>query len=242
MKQQTWECTEVRISLGVYVLGAIDPAERALVDAHLATCRECRDELAGMASLPALLARVSPEELGRIDSGAGGLTEEEAPQELISTVIDLAAARRRKTRWRFAAAAAAIVALAGGVLGGVTALSSPGPATLGADAAAARLWGPCDEEHYSAVSHATGAGAFLTVADRMWGTGLAVKVQGIPVGTDCDLFATMKDGTSRWVDDWVTSYDEGTVAYTGSLAVRADQITSFTVKAGGKTLVTIPTT
>ena len=27
------DCQEARISLGVYVLGAIDPAERALVDA-----------------------------------------------------------------------------------------------------------------------------------------------------------------------------------------------------------------
>ena len=56
------DCPETRLSLGVYVLGAIDPAERALVDAHLATCRDCRDELAGLAGLPALLARVSAEE------------------------------------------------------------------------------------------------------------------------------------------------------------------------------------
>jgi len=56
------ECLEARISLGVYVLGAIDPAERAQVDAHLMTCRDCRDELAGLAGLPALLSRVSMEE------------------------------------------------------------------------------------------------------------------------------------------------------------------------------------
>ena len=52
----TWDCTDARQSLGVYVLGAIEPAERALVDAHLLTCRDCRDELAGLAGLPALLA------------------------------------------------------------------------------------------------------------------------------------------------------------------------------------------
>jgi anti-sigma factor RsiW len=59
---QTMECPEARISLGVYVLGAIDPAERAQVEGHLATCRDCRDELAGLAALPALLARVTAEE------------------------------------------------------------------------------------------------------------------------------------------------------------------------------------
>ena len=37
---QIWDCTDARPSLGVYVLGAIDPAERALVDAHLMTCRD----------------------------------------------------------------------------------------------------------------------------------------------------------------------------------------------------------
>ncbi len=57
------------MSLGVYVLGAIDPAERALVDAHLATCRDCRDELAGLAGLPALLARVSTEEAIALGDG-----------------------------------------------------------------------------------------------------------------------------------------------------------------------------
>ncbi len=31
-QQQTMDCSEARLSLGVYVLGAIDPAERALVD------------------------------------------------------------------------------------------------------------------------------------------------------------------------------------------------------------------
>ena len=34
---ETMQCPEARVSLGVYVLGAIDPAERALVEAHLAT-------------------------------------------------------------------------------------------------------------------------------------------------------------------------------------------------------------
>ena len=33
---QWWGCAEARIALGVYVLGAIDPAERVLVEAHLA--------------------------------------------------------------------------------------------------------------------------------------------------------------------------------------------------------------
>jgi len=55
---ETWDCQEARVALGVYVLGAIDPAERARVDAHLTTCEECRAELAEFAGLPGLLALV----------------------------------------------------------------------------------------------------------------------------------------------------------------------------------------
>jgi hypothetical protein len=77
MSQQTMDCSEVRLSLGVYVLGAIDPAERALVDGHLATCRDCRDELAGLAGLPALLARVGTEEAIALSA------DEPAPLDLL---------------------------------------------------------------------------------------------------------------------------------------------------------------
>jgi hypothetical protein len=47
------------MSLGVYVLGALGPAERALVQAHVAGCPACREELVLLAGLPGLLARLS---------------------------------------------------------------------------------------------------------------------------------------------------------------------------------------
>ena len=123
---QTWECADARPSLGVYVLGAIEPAERSLVDAHLATCRDCRDELAGLAGLPALLARVNPDEISRIcaDDTVRTVTEDRPPEELIGTVLDLAEARRRRTRWRFLAAAAAVVVIAGGLFGGLRSIGT----------------------------------------------------------------------------------------------------------------------
>ena len=127
---QIWDCTDARLSLGVYVLGAIDPAERALVDAHLVTCRDCRDELAGLAGLPALLARVNPDEISRIcaddtvRAGTYAGADDRPPGELIGTVLDLAEARRRRTRWRFLAAAAAVVAIAGGLFGGLSSITT----------------------------------------------------------------------------------------------------------------------
>lgn len=74
----TWDCPEARIALGVYVLGAMDPDERALMDAHLDTCEECRAELAELAELPGLLAMVSAEEAIAL---ADGLLSANEPEE-----------------------------------------------------------------------------------------------------------------------------------------------------------------
>jgi hypothetical protein len=46
------------VHLGVYALGAADEGERALVEAHLPSCPQCRAELAALAPLPGLLDRV----------------------------------------------------------------------------------------------------------------------------------------------------------------------------------------
>ncbi len=58
----TARCAEVRLALGVYVIGVIDPGERALVDQHLAACPKCRAELAGLAGLPAWLGSLTLDE------------------------------------------------------------------------------------------------------------------------------------------------------------------------------------
>src|ERR1700746_868324 len=50
-------CAGIRSQLGVYLTGAIAPADRAVVVRHLAACADCRAELAGLAGLPGLLRR-----------------------------------------------------------------------------------------------------------------------------------------------------------------------------------------
>jgi hypothetical protein len=67
-------CDEIRHALGAYVLGAIDPAERAVVDRHIATCPACRDELAGLAGLPALLGRLTMAEVENLGPGGSAGT------------------------------------------------------------------------------------------------------------------------------------------------------------------------
>jgi len=229
----TWDCTEARVSLGVYVLGAIDPAERSLVDSHLLTCRDCRDELAGLAGLPALLARVNPDEISRIcaDDTVRTASDDRPPGELIGTVLDLAEARRRRTRWRFLAVAAAVVAIAGGLFGG---LSSIGTRTVVVPFSA----GHGSWENVQATSKITGATASISYSQQLWGNAFQVLVDHIAIGTTCQLWVVHPDGSRTQVAAWTTSRDEGRVWYAGSMPSSAEPISSFQITANHKVLLT----
>jgi hypothetical protein len=247
----TWDCTEARLSLGVYVLGAIDPAERAVVDAHLQTCEECRDELAGLAGLPALLARVNPDEISRIcaDDAVGSSVpaaamvsngpvaigdgaEDRPPGELIGTVLDLAEARRRRGRWRIAAWAAAVVVIAGGLAGGLSSISTTKVIKVPLSP------GTSQWETVQAVSKISGASASVAYAHEQWGDAYAVLVDHIQVGTTCELWIVHPDGTRTLAGSWTTAPDEGKVWYSGSTAASDKAISSFQITSGHKVLLT----
>lgn len=238
------DCAETRLSLGVYVLGAIDPAERALVDAHLATCRDCRDELAGLAGLPALLARVSAGEAFALaaDESFHGIAAEaelpgngEPPRELLATVLDLTAARRRRRRWWNAgltAAAALIIAV--GVFGGLRLGSSPAPHTPPNQAV-----GPPSGPWEFVTGHSAGMTATVSYRPMGWGTQLSAKVTGIPVGTDCQLWVINTEGKRVLIGSWLTDYDEGTVWYPASAAVSSKDVASFQITVGRRGAIAV---
>ena len=235
---QTWDCAEARPSLGVYVLGAIDPAERGLVDAHLVTCRDCRDELAGMAGLPALLARVNPDEISRIcadDTVRPMASDDHPPEELLGTVLGLAEARRRRNRWRYLSAAAAVVAIAGGLFAGLSsATSTTVTHTVVIGGAGTGTW-----ETVAATNHVTGATATVAYSKQLWGNAFQVLTDRIPVGTTCELWVVHPDGTWTQVAAWTTSRDEGKVWYGGSMASTAGSISKFQITAGNQVLLTV---
>jgi hypothetical protein len=234
---QTWDCTEARPSLGVYVLGAIDPVERGLVDAHLATCRDCRDELAGLAGLPALLARVDPDEISRVSAGGAArpVTSDQPPEELLATVHGLAEARRRRTRWRYLSAAAAVVALAAGLFGGVKAATS----TTTTQTVVVPFSHPHNWETASGTNQATGVSGTVAYSPQLWGRAIEVLVDRIPIGTTCQLWVVHPDGTRTQVASWTTAPDEGKVWYWGSMPSTAKPIGTFEVTSGNKLLLTV---
>jgi anti-sigma factor RsiW len=122
----TGACGEIRLELGVYVLGAIEAAGRSAVDAHLACCPGCRNELAELTGLPGLLSRVTADEADNLvpyrgDGGGGRL--ELSPDLGLRWLLGRAARLRRHRMWpRMAApAGAGLIASAGASAGAVAA-------------------------------------------------------------------------------------------------------------------------
>ncbi|MER6825685.1 zf-HC2 domain-containing protein [Streptosporangium sp. NPDC000563] len=112
-------CEEVRISLGVYALGALEPDERVLVEAHLAECAECRAELEELAGVATFLGRVSEGDVAQVAS---------PPTVVLDRLLSAKVRRHRTNRLMLSLAASVlVVGLGGGTLWAVT--QSPPEAT-----------------------------------------------------------------------------------------------------------------
>jgi len=220
------ECREVKHLLGVYVIGAIEPYERSVVDEHLTSCQSCRDELAGLAGLPAMLGKVPAADVERLN----GLPENiEPPPELLQSLLARVAVRRRRRLWKGVVGIAAAVAVVAG--GATAAVELAQPAVQAAHAAVATGSNP-----------ATGASAVVDYVTTPWGgTAMRVQVSGIPAGTTCQFWVQGKDGRG-YAGQWIVQSSYGDHAwYPASSASSPSSVHSFLITAGGKVLLTIPT-
>jgi len=233
-------CAEVRLSLGAYVLGALDPADRSRVDTHLAGCPECRDELASFAALPGLLGRVSRAEVESepVDPG---------PQ-LLERMLSAAAAERRHDRRRrtlTSVAAAVIVLAAIGVSVGFAVSHDRHSATT---ASASVVPGP--SQTFTATNPQTGVQATVTEWKKGWGASVEVSVVGVTAdlaGESCQLIAVGPDGKTDVAASWAApaaGYSGlSKVNASGSTALAATDISAFkVVGSDGATLVWVPAT
>jgi len=234
-------CREIRHSLGVYVLGAIDPAERAQVDEHLATCADCREELASLAGLPALLRRVPTAEAERLAVAgqadpagpAEPVTEETAADEMLPSLLVRTAKARRVRRWRELAAAAAVAVLALGAGAAAASALSSGSSPSGTQAQ-----GPGGHSWHtvSGVDSVTGATLTVKYASEPWGTTMAARVSGIPAGTVCEFVVTDTHGHHFVVGGWRVNYRGWPVWFPASTSLPDAGLASFQVTANGKVM------
>jgi anti-sigma factor RsiW len=216
----------VRTSLGVYVLGAIEPAERSRVEAHLSICPACRDELAGLAGLPALLGRVDEAQIAQVSGPPEGTLE--------SLLAAAAAERRPRVRHWAPRLLAAAVILCVGIAGGLAAGGgAPGRVPVPAPAT------PTAAEQVTATDPQTHVSAQIGIDGKAWGTAVAVRLKGAPPGTRCHLLAVDKDGQRDIAAAWKVVYS-GSADFQGSTMITRDRLRSFEVTTvEGRRLLTV---
>lgn len=223
-------CRDIRQLLGVYVVGAIDPADRSVVDDHLVSCQSCRDELAGLAGLPAMLGRVPAVDVERMSLEPGLLADDAPPSgDLLNSLLRQVSLRRRNRLWRGAVAVAAAAAVAAG----------------GATAAVELARSAAQPTHTSVASAANGGthvAAVVDYAKTPWGsTAMRVQVSGIPAGTKCQFWVLGSDGHKTYAGDWTVlrNYGQGGW-YTAASRAAASSVHGFEITTGARVLLTIP--
>jgi Putative zinc-finger len=221
-------CAELGHELGVYLLGASAPADRKAVEDHLSSCAGCRDELADLAGLPALLGRVPPDDVEVL------IRDGEAappPEQPLGALLSRIARRRRQRAVSMAAAAAAVGLVASAAALHGLAGPAAGPAAAGsAPAGAITVRGSNPANDTSAV---------VKYAPRPWGVQLYVQVSGIPAGTRCSFDVTDSDGRESAAGSWTVADGYEKTWYFASSSVPAAAIRGFVVTAGAQPIVDV---
>lgn len=206
-------CSETTHALGAYLVGALDAHERGQVEAHLAGCRACRDELASLAALPGLMSRLTVDEVL-----AGPPAIDDA---MLERLLQAASRERRTDRHRrWLSAAAAVVLLAGG---GVAGVASYHAATA---------------THWHTVSAARGP-VHMTVdmAAVNTGTSLRLRLSGVPAEQRCSLIAVSDTGAQEVAGWWEATYS-GTAEIKGTTSIQYSHLSRLLIQtADGQQLV-----
>jgi hypothetical protein len=245
-------CAELRSELGVYLVGAIAPEGRHAVENHLASCSSCRDQLAQLAGLPALLRRVPSDEVDSLapasgphgDSTDGDSTDADStgealradrtlPDTHLAALLNRAARRKRRARSQLAVAAVAGLALGAGTAAGAAAAFGTA-ATLGTAAGP-----PPGAITVRGSNPSINANAVVVYAARPWGVQLSIQVTGVAAGTTCVLEVTGADGREWEAGSWTVAAHDEDAWYQASSSVPAISVRGFVVTSGTRVLVNV---
>jgi len=171
-----------------HVLGALDPADRAEVEAHLASCETCRQDVVDFAPLPALLGRIDVTEL------TGGAPATAGADELVAAVrADVARIDSSRRRWRRAAAVATVAAVV-----------AFGAALVVDDDGEADRW-PGVALAVEAISSETTAD--VVADERTWGTYVHVTAEDLPPRDVYAVWTVDRSGAWEPVGSWAPTPD-----------------------------------
>ncbi|HEY9241743.1 MAG TPA: zf-HC2 domain-containing protein [Streptosporangiaceae bacterium] len=225
------QCRQVRPALGVYLLGAISPAERSALDHHLAGCADCREELAGLASLVGRLGTVSAADAVMLSGDTGDGVDRAGTGDGGTRMLLRRAARlRRRRMWRRVALGTAVTALAAGA-----AVTGIPPLSRVAYPSAAVYW----PDTVYGTNPASGAGAIIRYRARPWGVQIILQVSQIPAGTRCELRVLTATGQEATAASWTVAASRNTSWLPASAPFAEAGVRDFVVMSAGQTLVSV---
>jgi hypothetical protein len=208
--------------LGAYLLGGLDAADREAFEAHLEHCGACREELAGLERLPALLDVLPvPDAVAlTVVSSLAAAPDAPAPVPLLAKL----ARRRRTSRRRWAALVGAVAAacLALGIVAGPLLARPPQP-----------------DATYS-VQSGGGLQFSIDLARKTWGTELAVNGSSLPQDGTLSLWVRDRAGGEDRACAW-TATPSGRVKVTGATPIQLGSISSVELRDGTHNAVAVIT-
>lgn len=210
-----------RTQLGAYALGALEPDEAREVDEHLATCAECRAELAELEEMKEFLGEVPPEAFLDGPPPDGDLLLQRTLREVRTAEAAAPAPAKRRSPWLLVAAAVVLVAgaLAGGVLIGRQSVGEADQPVAGS-------------KHVTATDSTTGTRMATTVEPRAGWSWIQVQVDGLKAGAECEMVVIDKAGKTWVAGTWLISEKaarEGS-RFGGGVLVPIDQVKSVEVR------------
>ena len=194
-----------RDQLGAYALGVLDADEKHAIDEHVASCPDCRQDLAELAEMKVSLGDVPPEAFLDGPPEGGDLLL----QRTLRVVRD---DRSRADRERFTLMAAGVVAIAvvaagAGVFVGrgtqSNVVAPPPPAATATAPATATP--PAGTRTVRATDAGSGAAIDATVTPAAGWVRVHADVSGIKAGKRCQLIVTSKRGEQVVAGSWLVS-------------------------------------
>lgn len=207
-----------------YVLGSLSAAERREFEAHLADCPACREAVAELCGVPALLAQLDRAEVTAINESGSTATLVAAPAlapELLPSLLAAVRLHRRRTRLAAWTVAAAVV-LGIGVLIGVQGHSPVSP-----------------QQPTSSAQPMTQVGTSLlastvSLSSQHWGTFINLQCVCLaPPNAHHDTLAMVvvgRDGSQTRLATWVAEPGH-TATPAGSISTPVSQIAAVQVVA-----------
>jgi len=208
-----------------YVLGSLSAADRREFETHMANCPECREAVAELSGVPALLSQLDREVVAAInESGATVGTPLATPEmspELLPSLLATVRFRRRRTRLTtWVASAAAAVVLGIGVFVGVQGHSSTPPQRVATSAE------PMAQVGTNLLA------STVSLSSQHWGTFINLKCVCLaPLTAHHDTLAMVvvgRDGSQTRLATWVAEPGH-TATPAGSISTPINQIAAVQV-------------